>query len=74
MQVSQNLLHEAMYQNSEAPFFDCYKFKQIVHRQKQYKNLLDRLNAWCNRFTASTKREIYQELEILKKLNVREMR
>jgi hypothetical protein len=73
MQVSQNLLHEAIQQNSEAPFFDCYKFKLIVHQQKQSRNLLDRLNAWCDKFTGSKKREIYQELEHLKKVNAQKM-
>ena len=73
MQVSQNLLHEAMYQNSEAPFFDCYKFKLIVQEPKQRKSLLERLNAWCDKFTGSKKREIYQELESLKKVNAQKM-
>jgi hypothetical protein len=73
MQLSQNLLHEAIHQNSEAPFFDCYKFKLIVQQQKQNSNLLERLNAWCDKFTGSKKREIYQELESLKKVNARQM-
>ena len=73
MQVSQNLLHEAMYQNSEAPFFDCYKFKLIVHQPKQRKSLLERLNTWCDKFTGNKKREIYQELETLKKVNEAQM-
>ncbi len=73
MPVSQNLLHEAMYQNSEAPFFDCYKFKQIVHQPKASRGLLERLNAWCDKFTGNKKREIYQELETLKKVNAQKM-
>lgn len=71
MQLSQNVLHEAMYQNSEAPFFDCYKFKMIVHQSRQKKSLLQRLNAWCDKFTGSKKREIYLELESLKKASAR---
>ena len=66
MQLSQNLLHESMYQNSEAPYFDCYKFKSMVQGKKNRMSFFEKLNAWCDDFTFDTKRGIFQELESLK--------
>ena len=66
MQVTDNLLHESMYQNSEAPFFDCVKFKLIVDGKKNSPSFITKLNAWCDDFTFATKRGIFQELESLK--------
>jgi hypothetical protein len=55
-----------MYQNSEAPFFDCSRFKSMVQGKKSRLSFIERLNAWCDNFTFSKKREIFQELESLK--------
>ena len=69
MPVSENMLFESMYLNSEAPFFDCSKFKTLIQGRKQKTGIIQRLNAWCNEFTASKKKEIYLELESIKQIN-----
>jgi hypothetical protein len=69
MNITEKMLRESMYLNSEAPFFDCSKFKSIVNGGKNRQGFFERINTWCDVFTASRKKEIYTELQMLRKQN-----
>lgn len=67
MSATDKTVYDHMIFNSEAPFFDCARFKSLLEKGKTKPGLLERLNSWCNHFTLSTKRDIFLELENFKR-------